>query len=131
MVIVFSTCQFQISFLSFRVVPTLICIFSHTNNALAPPTDFISDKFFTGIPFSNSFTSFTSLVTKVVSLVWRLGILPFTPLHSVVVNYWCMGFAIGPSGVAPKIKTYFCNNCCTIGLPNSIWDYLVFLNLSF
>ena len=75
----FSILRFQNGSFLFMVLSVLTPTFSQANNALALATYLSSEKFLTGIHFSTSFTSFTYLVTKVMSLLRRVGISRFCP----------------------------------------------------
>ena len=75
--------------------------FSQTKNALAHATYLSSDKFLIGIHFSTLFTSFTYLVIKVMSLLRRVGISPFTPSCVISIRRRWLGFSIWSSGVSP------------------------------
>ena len=82
--IFFSILCFQNGSFLFMVQSVLTPTFSQTDNA----TYLRSDKFSSGKHFSTSFTSFTCLITKFMSLLHRVGISPFPPSCITSIRRW-------------------------------------------
>ena len=96
----FSILCFQNGYFLLMVWSVLTLTFSHANNELALTRYLSSDKFLTGILFSTSLTSFTCLVTKVLSLLHWVGVSPFAPSCIISIRRWWMGLLIWSSGVS-------------------------------